>query len=495
MNASSHEHSIKVIMEPTKTDISKLIAQHRPPLGPYEVLYRSLHANPELSLQESATAATVAAHLRRLEGCDVRTGIGGHGVVGILRNGAGKTVLLRADMDALPVQEATGLAYASVRRMVDVADGVEKPVMHACGHDMHVVSLLAAGALLHACRVAWAGTLLLLFQPNEERAAGARAMVTDGLYDAARHAVPRPDVLLGAHVMAARAGAVVTCRGVFNSAADSLAVTLYGRGGHGSRPHTAVDPVVLAASTVMRLQTIVSREVDPRAPAVVTVGALHAGEAENVISDQALLRINTRAFDAGVRDHVLAAVERIVRAECEAARSPRPPRFETTSSFPLLVNDVAVTDAVARAFDAHFNLRGHADNEAGSDGAADAGDASGDGGEDGGRRFSFRDDALPSMGSEDFANLAQVPNEDGSTGTVPLCFWNYGGIDPRVWDEAERKGTIDQDIPGEEMPPLIPLCADLFSLLLRPRLMHLFSHFPPFITPSYVTFGDRRMSQ
>lgn len=395
------------------TEISKLIAQYRPNMGYYEDLYRTLHANPELSLQESTTAATVATHLRSLKGFEVRMNIGGHGVVGILRSGTGKTVLLRADMDALPLQEQTGLEYASTKRMVDVADNVEKPVMHACGHDMHVASLLAASELLHACRGSWTGTVLALFQPNEERGAGAQAMVDDGLYDEEKHAIPKPDVVLGGHVMPARAGVITTRGGIFNSAADSFVATLYGRGGHGSRPHTTIDPVVLACNTVLRLQTIVSRETDPREAVVVTVGALQAGETENIISAEAILRINTRTFNERSRVRVRAAIERIINAECEASGSPKPPLIQETSSFPLLYNDEKVTEIVSQAMRDHF-------------------------GKD------FGSDAPVSMGSEDFGNLAAPIS-------APGCFWNYGGIDPQKWDDAERRGKLDEEISGNAM--------------------------------------------
>ncbi|KAL9001386.1 MAG: hypothetical protein Q9169_000277 [Polycauliona sp. 2 TL-2023] len=305
-----------------KLDISRVVAHHRPDVAPYEALYRKFHANPELSLQEEATAAVVASHLRSLEHLDVRTNVGGHGVVGIVGNGDGKTVLLRADMDPLPVQEQTGLEHASTKRMVDVADDVARPVMHACGHDMHVTSLLAAGELLVSCRGSWAGTVVLLFQPNEERGAGAQAMVDDGQYDEQRHAVPKPDVVLSSHLMPMKAGHVNARKGVFGSTAVSYHVMLLGRGGHGSRPHTTIDPVVLAASTVMKLQTIVSREMNPQEAVVVTVGASQAGAVENVISGEAKLLVNSRAFSVDGRDRVGVAIERIIRAECESAGSP-----------------------------------------------------------------------------------------------------------------------------------------------------------------------------
>jgi amidohydrolase len=244
-------------------NISEIATKHRPELNKYEELYKYFHANPELSNQEKETAARCVSELRAISSdFDIKIGIGGHGIAALLSNGSGPTVLLRADFDALPIEERTSLPYASKKRMAD-ADGVDKPVMHACGHDMHISCLLGAAEALHSARETWSGTLVLVFQPAEERGTGAQAMVDDGLYDPKRHGVPIPDVVLGAHVMPHRAGVIGTRRGLLMSAADSMRVTLHGRGGHASMPHRLVDPVVMAASTVMRLQTIVSREVDP----------------------------------------------------------------------------------------------------------------------------------------------------------------------------------------------------------------------------------------
>ncbi|KAL1301572.1 hypothetical protein AAFC00_005807 [Neodothiora populina] len=393
--------------------ISALIDTHRPVLAAYEQFYKTLHADPELSLQESTTSLRIKDHLVSL-GYEVKTSIGGHGVVGILRNGSGKTVLIRADMDALPIAEATGLPYSSTKRMVDVADGVEKPVMHACGHDMHCSTLLAASELLKGAKAAWSGTLIMLFQPNEERAAGAKAMVDDGLYDPSRHDVPKPDIVLGAHIMPARAGTVQTAGGPFNSAADSFKITVFGRGGHGSRPHQAIDPVVMASSIVLKLQTIVSREMDPRDAVVVTVGSLQAGNAENIIAGEAVLKVNTRTFSEENRRRVQESIERIVRCECEAFRCPQPPKFESISHFPLLYNDEAVSETVAEAMIDHF----------GKDDESSKG-------------VGFSTSPFPSMGSEDFSHLSNAVG-------APCCFWNYGGIDQKVWDDAKKNGRIDE---------------------------------------------------
>lgn len=311
-----------------------------------ERLYRELHAHPELSGQEVRTRAVIAERLRA-SGCDV-VEVGG-GVVGILANGAGPVVLHRADIDGLPVTEETGLAYASTDCTVDDS-GTSVGLMHACGHDAHITCLLGAVELLASEPGAWAGTFLALFQPAEETAEGARAMVEAGLTSL----VPRPDVAFGQHVLGHEAGIIGTQPGPVLSAGDSIRITVFGKGSHGSMPHLSVDPVVLAASIVLRLQTIVAREVAPTDFAVVTVGASNAGTKSNVIPDRATLLVNLRAYDDEVRSGVIAAIERIVRAECEAAASPQPPTFEYYDQFPLTDNHPEVTATVTEAFRDHF---------------------------------------------------------------------------------------------------------------------------------------------
>src|SRR5690349_15856707 len=258
-----------------------------------EAFYKDVHSHPELSMQETRTAGLAADRLRAA-GYEVTTGVGKTGVVGLLRNGDGPTVMLRADMDALPVEEATGLSYASKAKMKD-REGHTVPVGHMCGHDMHVTWLAGAAALFAQSREAWRGTLMAVFQPGEETAEGARAMIDDGLF---KH-FPKPAVVLGQHVMVGPAGAVAGRTGAITSAADSLQVRLFGRGAHGSMPQSSIDPVVMAAATVMRLQTIVSREVAAAEAAVVTIGTLQAGTKENVIPDEAVIKLNVRTFDAG----------------------------------------------------------------------------------------------------------------------------------------------------------------------------------------------------
>jgi len=256
-----------------------------------ESVYKDIHAHPELSMQETRTAGIAADRLRDA-GYEVTSQVGKTGVVGLLRNGAGPVVMLRADMDALPVQEATGLPYASKVTAID-STGKTVPVMHACGHDMHVTWLIGAATLFAKARDKWKGTLMPVFQPAEETAAGAQAMIDDGLF----RRFPKPDVVLGQHVMSMPAGIVAGRPGATTSAADSLQIRLFGRGAHGSMPEASIDPVVMAAATVLRLQTIVSREVAANEAAVVTIGALQAGTKENVIPDEAIIKLNVRTFD------------------------------------------------------------------------------------------------------------------------------------------------------------------------------------------------------
>src|SRR5689334_20497357 len=294
-----------------------------------QAFYTDVHAHPELSMQETRTSGLAADRLRAA-GFEVTTGVGKTGVVGLLRNGDGPTVMLRADMDALPVEEATGVPYASKVKATD-REGKTVPVMHACGHDMHVTWLAGAAALLAQVRQTWRGTLMAVFQPAEETAEGAQAMIDDGLFQR----FPRPDVVLGQHVMVGAAGDIGGRAGTITSAADSLQIRLFGRGAHGSMPQASIDPVVMAAATVMRLQTIISRELSPNEAAVVSVGSLQAGTKENVIPEEAIIKMNVRTYDAGVRKRVLAAIQRIVNAESAASGAPKPPEITPLDKYPM----------------------------------------------------------------------------------------------------------------------------------------------------------------
>ena len=406
--------------------ISSLISKHRPSLSTYEELYRYYHANPELSNQEKETAAHIASHLtsKVSSDFDVRTSIGGHGLAALLFNGSGPTVLLRADFDALPVLERTGLEYASKKRMVD-ADGVEKPVMHACGHDMHISCLLAAAEPLVSCREHWAGTLLLVFQPAEERGTGAQAMIDDGLYT--KHKVPIPDVVLGAHVMPLRAGVIGTKRGLIATSADSMRVTLHGRGGHASMPHNLVDPVVMAAHTIIRLQNIVSREVPPADHVVVTVASVQAGDAENIVVDDAKLAIDVRTSDQKTRDKVRDSIHRIVKAESLASNAVAEPTFEVSRTFPLTINDETVTEKLEATFHAHFGEGAHG----------------------------YNPDIAKLGGSEDFSIL-------GTAVDRPCSFFMYGGTDPELYDKYEAEGTLSEKVPINH--------SGLFAPVIQPTL-------------------------
>jgi hippurate hydrolase len=378
-----------------------------------DALYRDLHSHPELSFQEHRTAGLVAEHLRDL-GLEVTTGIGRTGVVGVLANGDGPTVLLRADMDALPVLEDTGLAWASTQTATDDT-GKLVPVMHACGHDIHITCLIGAVERLAAERGEWGGTLVALFQPAEEHGGGAQVMVEDGLYEK----VPRPDVVLGQHVTPLPAGMLGAHPGAAMAAVDTMEVTMHGRGGHGSRPETTIDPVVMAAATVMRLQTVVSREVAPQDTSVVTVGSLHAGTANNIIAAEAKLGISVRSFNEEVRARVLSGVERIVAAEAAASGATEPPTVEYGEQYPVTVNDPEATARLTAVFAAEF----------GEDALFDPGALS---------------------GSEDVGNLATAAG-------VPLVYWILGGADAQKFAAAATAGTLETDIPSNHSPHFAPL--------------------------------------
>jgi amidohydrolase len=310
----------------------------------YLQLYRELHQSPELSLQESKTAARAARELRAA-GYTVTTGVGGHGVVGVLANGPGPTLLIRADMDGLPVAEETGLAYASKVQAKD-ASGERVPVMHACGHDLHLTSLLASATFLASERKRWTGTLLIVAQPAEEIGEGSLRMIAAGLFER----FPRPSHALALHVEPAMpAGQVGLTSGFAMANTDSVDVTLYGRGGHGSRPENAVDPIVIAAQYVTALQTLVSRRKDPREPAVVTVGSIHGGTKHNVIPDSVALQLTVRSYSDAVRALLLSGIAQLARDLCTAFGCPQPPDVKVKETYtPAVYNDPALTASAQR---------------------------------------------------------------------------------------------------------------------------------------------------
>ncbi|KAJ5168558.1 uncharacterized protein N7482_004152 [Penicillium canariense] len=394
-----------------KSRLHDLLDRFRPDLTPLEGIYRTLHQQPELSGQEEQTAQIAAEHLRSV-GYDVHANIGGHGVAGVLRNGGGPTVLLRADMDALPLEEKTGLPYASTRHVQD-RDGVRKPVMHACGHDSHVTSLMAASTLLHAARDHWRGTLVCVFQPSEEHLDGAQAMLDDGLYEK----VPKPDLVLAQHVMRMRAGTVNLRAGPLLTAADAFDVRIFGRGGHGSAPQTTIDPILIGAAVVMRLQSIVAREVAPGEVAVVSCGSIKAGNSPNVIPDYLDLQLSVRTFTPDVREHVCAAIHRVIEAECQAAGAVEKPTITRTYSCPPTVNDEQTVEVLRDAFQPYF-------------------------------QESLVDMERPSA-SEDFSLLATAAG-------APYAMWMFGGIDENTWDEAVANGTVN-DLPSNHSPLFAPV--------------------------------------
>src|SRR5437868_5007021 len=379
------------ISDPVVANINELLPE-------LEALYTDLHAHPELSMQETRTAGMAADRLRA-DGFEVTTGVGKTGVIGLLPNGEGPTVMLRADMDALPVREETGLPYASTVTATD-SNGETVPVMHACGHDMHVTWLAGATALFARNRDAWRGTLMAVFQPAEETAAGAQAMIDDGLFTR----FPKPDVILGQHVMVGTAGVLGWRAGVMTSAGDSLQIRLFGRGAHGSMPQASIDPVVMAAATVLRLQTIVSREIAASEAAVVTVGSLQAGTKENVIPDEAVIKLNVRSFDEGVRKRVLAAIERIVNAEAEASGAPKKPEITPLDRYSLVRNDPDAAKRVGDAFRQYFS----ADRV---------------------------QEVQPTTASEDFGSF-------GAEWGAPSVFWFVGGTDPETYAKAKQAGKL-----------------------------------------------------
>ncbi|MER6383853.1 amidohydrolase [Streptomyces sp. NPDC001250] len=374
------------------------------PVPSLEDLYRDLHRHPELSLREHRTAGTLAGRLKEA-GFETAEGVGGTGVVGRLHNGDGPTVLLRADMDALPVREETGLPYASQ------VDGV----MHACGHDLHVTWLTGAAAALAAGRETWRGTLLVVGQPAEETGQGAARMVADGLYER----FGRPDVLLGQHATPGLAGLYPHAPGLIMSASTDVDIVVHGRGGHGSRPEATVDPVVTAAYLVTRLQTVVSRELAAGESAVLTVGRVEAGTRHNIIPSEARISLNLRSQSEQVRQRMLAAIRRIAHGECLAAGCPREPEVTVGNTFPMTVNDAATDAAVAAVHREVF----------GADTVFDPG---------------------PAMGSEDFPELA--------LGSIPYAYWFVTTTPPQVWDQAPGDTVPEKfaAVPSNHSPHFAP---------------------------------------
>ena len=381
-----------------RASVAAKVAAEYPAL---EAIYRNLHAHPELSFKEEKTAAFVAGELRAL-GFQVTEKVGNTGVVGVLTNGPGPTVLVRADMDGLPVKETSGVPYASTDRVRDLADR-EQPAMHACAHDAHITGLIGTARTLVAVRDHWSGTLVLIAQPAEEIVAGARAMLADGLYTR----FPLPDHALALHVTSMLpAGVVGYGEGPFLAHVSSVDITVRGVGGHGSAPHTTKDPILLASQIVVALQTIVSREVRPGATAVVTVGTIHGGTKRNIISDEVKLELTLRAYEDAVMEQLIAAVRRICAGAAQQAGLPvdrYPVVTLTPESTPATVNDPALTRRLSQTFTTWLGTNGV---------QAQA----------------------PITGGEDFSIFGRTPQH------VPICLWWVGATAPERLAEAARTG-------------------------------------------------------
>jgi amidohydrolase len=373
------------------------------------VLYLDLHEHPELSKHEAQTAEKLAARLRSA-GYDVTEHVGGTGVVALLKNGPGATIMLRTELDALPVEEKTGLPYASKVHTKDDA-GRDVPVMHACGHDLHIAAVLGTAEIMARSKNTWHGTLMLIGQPAEEGFGGAKIMINDGLFTR----FPKPDVAVALHVgNIFPAGIVGITPGVYNTNADSIRITIYGKGGHGASPHTTVDPIVIAARTILALQTIVSREVKPGEMAVLTVGYIQAGTKNNIIPDQAEMGLTVRTYKPEVRKQILAAIARITKGESAAAGAPREPLIDRYQGDDSVYNDPALAQRLRAPLEAALGKENVVTAE-------------------------------PIAPSEDFSYYV----EEG----IPGFYFSLGGADPEKFAQAKAAGTA---LPSNHSPLFAP---------------------------------------
>jgi len=377
-------------------------------IEPILELYRHLHANPELSYQEKETAARLAKELRAA-GLEVTENVGGYGVVGVLKNGPGKTVMVRTDLDALPVTEATGLAYAS-KVKVELPSGGETGVMHACGHDVHMANLVAVARYFAEHKDDWKGTLIFLGQPAEEVGGGARKMLEDGLFTR----FPKPDYVLALHCDAALATGKVGCRGGWAMAnVDSVDITVKGKGGHGAYPHATVDPIVQAAQLVLALQTIVSREIKPVEPAVVTVGSIHGGNKHNVISDECRLQLTVRSYTDEVRSQIRKAIERKAKGIALSMGAPEP-EIQYSEGTPALFNDERLADRMTSLFEKRFGKENVTAPE-------------------------------PSMGGEDFSRYGRAG--------VPILMFRLGTVNERRLNRYKELGVEPPSLHSPQFYP------------------------------------------
>lgn len=372
-------------------------------------LYRHFHAHPELSFMEKETAARLANELRAA-GVEVTENVGGTGVVGLLKNGAGKTIMLRTDLDALPVTEQTGLAYASKVKVADPSTGVEVGVMHACGHDIHITNLIATARYLAEHKDQWKGTVMFVGQPAEERGSGAKAMLDDGLFTK----FPKPELAIALHDDATLEANKVGIRGGWSMAnVDSVDITIIGRGGHGAAPHTTVDPIVTAAQLVLALQTIVSRDMKPTEPAVVTVGSIHAGTKHNIISDRCLMQLTVRSYSDEVRKKILDGIRRRAEGICQAAGCPEPPVIKVSEGTPALFNDEKLAARIQALFVKEFGKENVSESE-------------------------------PTMGGEDFSQYARAG--------VPVLMFRVGAVNEKRLARMKELG----DPPSLHSPIFYP---------------------------------------
>jgi hippurate hydrolase len=364
-------------------------------------LYKELHSHPELSFQEENTSKRIAAEFRKA-GCEVTIGIGGYGVVGVLRNGPGPTVLVRTDLDGLPVKEQTGLPYASTATMKDL-QGNEVPVMHACGHDIHMSCAVGTARVLSELKDRWHGTVVMIGQPAEEKGGGARAMLADGLFQK----FPRPNFCLALHDDTdLAAGQLGYTPGYAAANVNSLDITVYGVGGHGAMPDKAKDPIVLAAQIVLALQTIVSRETAPGDPAVVTVGSIHGGTKHNIIPDEVRLQLTVRSYTDAVKNKTIESIQRIVKGQALAAGllDDRLPSVKMSEDMtPAFYNNPELTQRIVNVFQREFGESNVVEKK-------------------------------PTMGGEDFAEFGRTQDR------IPVFMFNLGAVRPEAVKERETSG-------------------------------------------------------
>ncbi|KAI1133648.1 hypothetical protein F5Y10DRAFT_3054 [Nemania abortiva] len=392
--------------------LRRIIRDHRPDISRFVDIYKDIHQHPELSCFEARTASVVAKGLKDM-GFSVTSSLGGYGVIGLLFNGLGKVILLRAELDALPIEEKTGLSYASKVRMAD-NEGRDQPVMHACGHDVHIAALLASLQLLYSARQAWSGTLIALFQPNEEIPGGAQAMIDDGLYNKC----PRPDIMLAQHVGMSKAGLVAVRTGPVLPASDYIELEIFSKG-IGANPPECRDPVSLAGYLLTRFQAIIGSDIDVRGDyATLKCRDFRAGSPGDLFTNKVYMRLEIKTTETIDRDNIFSRVEAITRAECKSSGGDIVSSVSMTPRAPVTRNNTTLAEALQDCFGSYF-----------------------------GDRF-----WVPPMDTpvEDFSIL-------GGPKPVPFVYWKLGSTDPAKWDEAEKKGgNILEHLPSNHSPEFAP---------------------------------------